>query len=297
MLLRRRAGRLWAMRERKQDRHAAFALVRILIVLGFGSFPWGLLCEAPPSALRAFEEYTARVEARLSQQHRLPDTFLVEASPKTETEARLRRGALIIEHISPESEKNVPGAMLHHWRGTAFVPGATADSFERLMKNFADYPQYFSPEVVRARILTPHAGTIPDRFVAVMRVRQKHVITVVMDTTYDIVYGRLDAKHRYSVSRSRQVSEIASPGTAREHALSSTEDHGFLWRLNTYWSYEERDGGLYIQIESVSLSRSVPNGLGWAVRPYVESVPRDSLEFTLRSTINALKNNGQENGG
>ena len=62
-----------------------------------------------------------------------------------------------------------------------------------------------------------------------------------------------------------------------------------MWRLNTYWRYEERDGGLYIQIESVTLSRSIPVGLGWAIGPFVESVPRESLEFTLRSTSSALK--------
>jgi len=78
-------------------------------------------------------------------------------------------------------------------------------------------------------------------------------------------------------------------GQAHEHALGAADEHGFLWRMNTYWSYEERDGGLYMQIESVSLSRSVPTGLGWAVRPFVESVPRESMEFTLRSTCNALK--------
>jgi len=71
--------------------------------------------------------------------------------------------------------------------------------------------------------------------------------------------------------------------------LSAAEEHGFLWRLNTYWSYEERDGGLYMQIESVSLTRSIPTGLGWAVGPFVESVPRDSLEFTLRAVCDALK--------
>ena len=77
--------------------------------------------------------------------------------------------------------------------------------------------------------------------------------------------------------------------TPNGRALSSSEEHGFLWRQNTYWSYEERDGGLYIQIESVSLTRSIPSGLGWVVGPFVESVPRESLEFTLRSACNALR--------
>jgi hypothetical protein len=175
--------------------------------------------------------------------------------------------------------------LLHHWRGTAFAPGAKAADFERLMKDFNAYPQHFSPQVLQAKVLTRH----DDQLQATMRVRQRHVITVVMDTAYDIAFAQLDAQHGYSISRSTHISEIDSPGTANERALDPNEEHGFLWRQNTYWTYEERDGGLYMQMESVSLTRSIPTGLGWAVRPFVESVPRDSLEFTLRSTCNALR--------
>ena len=85
------------------------------------------------------------------------------------------------------------------------------------------------------------------------------------------------------------MDEIAEAGTRGERRLTDGEEHGFLWRLHTYWSYEERDGGLYLQVEAVSLTRAVPRGLGWAIGPYVESVPRESLEFTLRSAVKALR--------
>jgi len=179
----------------------------------------------------------------------------------------------------------MPGAMLHDWRGTAFVAGATAADFERLMKNFAGYPQIYAPQVVKASVLKQQG----DRFETLMRVRQKHVITVVLDTTYDVTFTHLDPQHGSSISRSERISEIQSPGARDERVLSPSEEHGFLWRLNTYWSYEERDGGLYMQIESISLTRSIPTGLAWAIRPFVESVPRESLEFTLQATCNALK--------
>jgi len=225
------------------------------------------------------------VETRLARQHESQNSFLALAGPASSGDARLRGGELIIEQLTPATGADLPGAMLHHWRGTAFAAGAKAADFEGLMRNFNAYPQRFSPQVLQAKLLTQHE----DRLQAEMRVRQRHVITVVMDTTYDIIYGRLDAKHGYSISRSMRISEIGSPGTGEERVLNSDEEHGFLWRLNTYWSYEERDGGLYIQVESISLTRSIPHGLGWAVRPFVESVPRESLEFTLRSTCNALR--------
>lgn len=198
---------------------------------------------------------------------------------------RLRRGELIVEQLTPTQGVDLPGAMLHHWRGTAFAPGVKAADFERLMKDFNTYPRRYSPQVLQAKILSQQG----DHMQATMRVRQRHVLTVVMDTAYDIVFARLDPRHGFSLSRSTRIAEIDAPGTAKERVLKSSEEHGFLWRLNTYWSYEERDGGLYMQIESISLTRSIPTGLAWAIRPFVESVPRESLEFTLRSTCNALR--------
>jgi hypothetical protein len=244
-----------------------------------------IVAEPQPAAFAAFNSYIGALESRLAQQHRSQNSFLAAAASGQQDESRLRRGEPIIEKLTPATGAVFSAAMLHHWRGTAFVPRATAADFERLMRDFNAYPQHFSPQVVQAKTLTQHDG----HFQVVLRVRQRHIVTVVMDTAYDVVFSRLDARRGYSISRSTQISEIDSPGTASERALSSGQEHGFLWRLNTYWSYEERDGGLYMQIESVSLTRSIPTGFGWVVGPFVESVPRESLEFTLRCTSNALR--------
>jgi hypothetical protein len=239
----------------------------------------------PPAAVSAFDTYVQRVESRLARQHRSPDDFLTMKAPATENEARLRRGELIVEQLTPSGGVELTGALLHHWRGTAFEAGATAEEFERLMRDFNAYPQHFAPEVIQARALASPDGHLQ----AWMRVRQREVITVVMDSTYDVSFGQLDVRHGYSISQSTRIAEIDSPGTSKERALGSEEEHGYLWRLNTYWSYEERDGGLYMQVESVSLTRSIPTGLGWAVRPFMGSIPRESLEFTLHSACNALR--------
>ena len=239
-------------------------------------------CAAEPSAraVADFNSYIAKVEMRLAREHSSPATFLAH-----EDAGRLRRGDPIVEELSPAGGEALPGALLHDWRGTAFVPGATAADFERLMEDFGAYPQDYSPQVVSARVLA-HRG---ERFQVLIRIRQQHVIAVTMDTTYDVTFARVDAEHGYSISRSTKIEEIASPGTRNERALSAADAHGFLWRLNTYWSYAQQDGGLFIQIESVTLTRSIPAGLGWAIGPFVESIPRDSLEFTLEATRKALR--------
>jgi hypothetical protein len=241
--------------------------------------------EPTPQAVTAFNSYVAAVEARLLEQHRSRHAFLSGAAPTSQNDRRLRSGDLIIEQLTPSTGADLPGALLHHWRGTAFAPGAKAADFERMLRDFNAYPQRFSPQVLQAKVLAQYGDSLR----ASMRVRQKHVLTVVMDATYDITFGQLDTQDGYSVSKSTAIYEIDAPGTNKEHVLNASQEHGFLWRLNTYWTYEERDGGLFIQIESVSLSRSIPAGLGWALRPFVESIPRESLEFTLRSACNAVR--------
>jgi hypothetical protein len=254
----------------------------LLLVLMTGPGLGACRADQPtPAAIATFEAYADAVEARLAQQHRSAAGFLGGVLADPNSHARLRAGQLIVEQLTPPAGADLPGSMLHHWRATAFAPGATAEAFDRLMRDFSAWPRIYAPEVLHSRVIAQQG----DSYQMVMRVRQHHVMTVVMDTTYDVAFGQLDAKHRFSASRSTQISEINSSG----RALSAADEHGYLWRQNTYWSCVERDGGLYLQIESVSLTRSIPTGLAWAIGPFVESVPRESLTFTLRSTCNALR--------
>jgi len=241
--------------------------------------PARVMPEESAAAKAAFSAYVAGVEARLKQEHASTGNILAPVDT-----ARLRRGEFIVEDLTPASEKKMDGALLHDWRGTAFVPGAKSSDFDRVMKDFAAFPRYFAPQILRTRVLSQNG----DHYVITMRVRQQHIITVVMDMEYDATFTRVDAGG-YSISRSTRVVEIDKPGTPQERPLPPNQDHGFVWQMNNYWTYEERDGGLYIQVESVSLSRSIPAGLGWAIGPFIRSVPRESLEFTLHAASRALR--------
>lgn len=241
--------------------------------------------EAPSAgATAAFDQYVAKVEARLARQHARETGFVAGAEDSAKS-ARLKQGEIATENLMRAEAADADGAMLHHLRGTAFVPGATAAQFEQLLRDYGDYPSRFAPDVVRASVLSQSAYEVR----AKLRYRQTNVLTVVLDATYDVHFGQLDAEHRYLISRSRSIKEIWREGKADERALSVQEEHGFLWRQNTYWSCEERDGGLLIQIETISLTRDIPRGLGWALRPYVESVPREALDFTLTHVRDALR--------
>jgi len=258
---------------------AALAALAIALLAGPPTFKSE---EPSAAAVAGFNSYTAALEARLAQQRQSGAGFV----SGRQILSRLRQGQPIVEDLTPSNGADLPGAALYDWRGTAFVPGATAAEFERLMRDFAAYPQRYAPQVVSARVLARDG----DHYRVLVRVRQKHIVTVVMDTVYDVDFVHVDANRGFSVSRSTRISEIDAAGTAKERALSGAEEHGFLWRLNTYWDYEQRDGGLYMRIESVSLTRPIPTGLGWAIGPFVQSVPRESLAFTLKATRDALRN-------
>ena len=118
------------------------------------------MAEPTPAAVSAFDDYVHSVESRLAKQHQSPSGFL--APPLTpQDEQRLRKGELIIEPITPLTGLPLPGALLHDWRGTAFAAGAKAADFERLMRNINAYPQYFSPQVLQAKLIYPTGGSSP----------------------------------------------------------------------------------------------------------------------------------------
>jgi hypothetical protein len=84
---------------------------------------------------------------------------------------------------------------------------------------------------------------------------------------------------------------VEDPGKPSEKQLPQGEDHGFMWRLYSYWRFQERDGGVYVECEAVSLTRNVPAGLGWLIEPIVRHLPKESLESTLGLTRKAVLTN------
>jgi len=57
------------------------------------------------------------------------------------------------------------------------------------------------------------------------------------------------------------------------------DDGGFLWRMETWWRVEERDGGVYVQSEVASLTRRHSHGLGWLIKPFVTSIPKEDTHI------------------
>jgi hypothetical protein len=153
-----------------------------------------------------------------------------------------------------------------------------------LLSDYDNLSRYYSPEVVSSHALASYGTTTR----VAMRLKKHRVVTVVLDAEFEIESGLAGSSRGYSYSRSSHIWQIDQPGTERERRLPEGADDGFLSRLNSYWSFEQSSDGLLIECEAVSLTRTVPTGLGWLVMPIIRTLPRDSLQFTLTATKNAL---------
>jgi hypothetical protein len=236
------------------------------------------------AAYKAFDRYIQLTEERVTHDLAPGGAFLnVDALTAAEREAayaRLRAGDVRIESLTTLDRGQAiscPACMIQRWVGIVFIPGATLKKTLELMQDYDHHAEIFAPDVTRSKILS-HSG---DDFTVFLRFHRAMVVTVVLDTEHRVHYQRIDATHAASRAFSTRVQEVERAGTSSERDLPEGKDNGYLWRINNYWRFLQRDGGTYVQCESVSLSRDIPTGFAWLVAPFVESVPRDSLRFTL----------------
>jgi hypothetical protein len=244
-----------------------------------------------PQTVDAFNHYVQLAELQIDSGLAKHEPFLwIERLPEDRREAvdkDLRAGKVVIERLDTlDGGKpiDVPDGMIHHWIGTIFIPGATLAQTLAFEQDYDHQQEYFRPDVVRSKILK-HNG---NDFVIEIRFYKKKAITTVIETTHEVHYQAVDSSHEWSRSRTTHVQEVDDAGKSGEKLEPEGHDRGFLWRMNTYWRFEEKDGGTYAECQSISLTRDIPTGLGWMIRPYVNSVPRESLTFTLANTRSAV---------
>lgn len=249
-----------------------------------------------PAANEAFDRYVALTEARINTEEASGLFLSIERLPESEhaeLQRRLARGEVVIQKLKTEDhgrEIAAPGGLIHHWVATAFIPGTTLQQVLALVQDYDHQQEFYSPDVQQSRLIS-HNG---DDFHIFLRFRRAKVLTVVLDTEHDVHYNRIDSYRASSRSISTRIAEVVGAGHAGEHELPAGKDHGFLWRLNSYWRFYQVDGGVYVECEAISLTRDIPAGLGWLIGPFVESVPRESLLFTMTATRKALENHGKE---
>jgi len=239
----------------------------------------------------AFDRYVALTEQRNSTELKSgapflwPDT-LAENERRAAYES-LRAGATRVEKrqtLSTGNEIRCPSGLIHHWEAIAFIKGVKIDDVLRVLEDYDHHSEYYKPDVERSKTLQ-HEG---NHYQAFLRFRRHKVITVVLNTTHEVNYFRDSPQRAHSRSSAIKIGEVENAGKPDEKEKSAGDDDGFLWRMETWWRMEERDGGVYVQNEVVSLTRDLPTGLGWMIGAFINGIPKETLAFTMEATRKAV---------
>jgi hypothetical protein len=232
--------------------------------------------------LKSFSAYIRDAEAAMEQT--LGDSPFLWSDVNAERAQQVRGGQVVAQFWSGHGPLKVPNGLIHDWIGTSFIPGTTVEDVLALVQDYDNHKNIYKPEVIVSRLIS-HRG---NDFQIYLRVLKKKIVTVVLDTDHEVHYRSLDRARWVCRSYTTRISEVEYAGSPKERVLPPDTGCGFLWRLYSYWRFQEREGGVYVECRAVSLTRDVPLGLGWIIEPIIQKLPKESLINTLVATRQAL---------
>jgi hypothetical protein len=233
--------------------------------------------------LEGFEAHIRESEAAMNQTLHGNRPFLW-SDTNSDWAQQVRQGNIVAEIWSDQGSIKVPNGLIHDWVGAAFISRATVEDVVALVQDYDNHKNIYKPEVLDSKLIRRDGND----FQIYLRLLKKKIITVVLDTDHDVHYSLADDTRWLCRSYTTRIAEVEDPGTAKEKVLTPDTGYGFLWRLYSYWRFQEKDGGVYIECRAISLSRDIPLGLGWIIQPIIRKLPPESLINTLRATRDAL---------
>ena len=246
--------------------------VLMLVVLAGGVTP---LAAQSSKALQGWHDYVAKIDQRHANAA-AAKFFALDVKNVKGWRDRAMGGEVAMTELDPPG---ISDAKMHHWAGAIYVPGTTVEAVVKRLQEYAGRESESYEDVTGSKLLE-RSG---DRLRVFLRLRRDATVTTVhYNTEHQVEYRRFENRAT-SRSVSTKIAELADAGTPREREKPQGEDHGFLWRLNAYWRYEQVGGGVMIECESVSLSRSVPFVVRPIVGPVANRIARESLARTMRS--------------
>jgi len=243
-----------------------------------------------PETAAAFDQYIRLTEEQQAADLRKGRFFIIDRLPDASRQqmyARLRAGEIYIEQLQTKDDGkpiHIPGGMIHHWVGVMFIPRATLAQVAAVLQDYDHHKDIYAPDVRQSKLL--------DREVDEARIfyqfYRKTIVTVVLDANFDVHFATDGPTRAMSRSYSTRIVEVENFGTPQQRELPAGNDHGYLWRLDSYWRIEEKDGGAYVQMEWIGLTRNIPFLFAWLVNPLTRSIPRSVLSNLLTATRKAV---------
>jgi hypothetical protein len=236
-----------------------------------------------PQTLKAFETYIRKAETEMKQNLEGSDTFLW-SDGSSERVQQIQKGRIVAQFWSGQGPIKVPDGLIHDWIGAAFLPAVNLKQTLTLIQDYDHHKNIYKPEVIDSKLISRHDND----FQIYLRILKKKIITVVLDTDHEVHYRPVDSTRWVCCSHTTRVAEVENAGSPKETVLHPDTGYGFLWRLCSFWRFEERDAGVCLECRAISLTRDVPLGLGWIIEPIIQKLPKESLIKTLESTRRGL---------
>jgi len=237
-----------------------------------------------PGTLKAWDEYIESVDAGMQARLDGQRKFLW-ADEAPDRISHLRRGKTLVAPVVGHGTQSVPNGLIHHWIGAVFIPNASIKTLLAVVHDYDRYKDFYKPVVADSKALA--CSGEDQRFSMVWQHRVLFVNAAIAGQyrAHDVV---VDSRRGYNIATTTEVREIESYGQGDEHFLAPGQGKGFIWRLQSIARYEERDGGVYLELEAIALTRDIPASLRWLVSGVVNHLSINSLATTLRQTREAV---------
>lgn len=240
--------------------------------------------ELKQETVKAWQEYVRSASATM-QEGLGPNQHFLKIDEDPNWASNVKRGEIVVLSDDSQSLTKVPSGLIHDWYGAAFIGQATLNQVLSVVRDYDRYQEFYNPNVVDSKTLS--TDELEDRFSMVL-VNKSLLLETAFASDYKCRYVRVSDRRWYSITESTRIQEIENRGTPKQNMLPEGEGKGLLWRLFSLTRFEERDGGVGIELEAIALSRDIPVSLRWMIEPIVRRVSRSSLVTSLRQIEGAV---------
>jgi len=231
-----------------------------------------------PDTVKAFESHVKAAEVELEARWSGHEPFLqLDASADSK---RILKGDLVIRPAAAGNPEEIPEGLIHDWVGAVYIPNTTVTKVIAVLQDF-DHHSKIYPEIVRSRLVKRQGDDITGYW---RLERKQQFVPAVFDVQQEAHYKQVGPERWICRAYANDIREVQDAGTKKEQDYPLGEGLGLLWRMNAFWSIEAHGGGVLAECRTISLSRSIPNGMGWMIKPFIQNVPRESLTSTLVNT-------------
>jgi hypothetical protein len=243
--------------------------------------------ELGPQTLQAFETYVAQFQKNVAIPYAQTGKMWLDTDSCCGRNGAFTAGKPVVQ---PRENTDIAGGSIHHFSGVIHIAGGTIAGVRHIMQDYGNYPKYFKPDVGKAAgAMEPDSTPVDEHYISHISLIQSTLwIAVSYDCVYNTHYMLFDPHHWASESSATSIREWRDPRDVTQGYFPEGNDHGFLWRTNTFWFVREANGGVDVELDSMSLSRPVPTGFGWwgarRTRDAVDKMLRD-----MKAAVEALR--------